>query len=97
MGRYCSDCTYLKSSDKKYDGCYKCTKVKKYMFGNTPACPKFDNAYSRRAYDKEKLYDLGVKTEKNSAFSDKPSSGILLLLFFLLVIIRLFIYFFLKY
>lgn len=81
MARYCSDCTYLKVDDKG-NGKYKCTKIKKDMFANTPACDKFGNAYARRSYDKEKYYDL-AKAAQNKTNSDP---GMLMLVAILLAI-----------
>lgn len=83
MARYCADCTYLKA-DSNGNGKYKCTKIKKDVLGCMPKCEKFEYAYSRKKYDREKYYDLG----KN--FVDKykgASPGSLLLLAIVLIII----------
>lgn len=69
MARYCSDCTNLKPGDKKCDGQYKCSKVGKYVLANMNACDKFSLAYSRRLYDREKLYDYA------KALQNKPSGA----------------------
>ncbi|MBR1817565.1 MAG: hypothetical protein IJ772_01825 [Bacilli bacterium] len=64
MSKYCSDCEYLKEKDKKCDGVYKCSKNKKYVNAHMPCCDKFSWSYSRSNEDKDKLYELGAKKEK---------------------------------
>ncbi len=84
MARYCSDCTYLNPKDKKCDGQYKCSKVKKHVLANMPACDKFGLAYARKSYEREKLYDYAKELE------NKPSGaepGTLLAVFIALVIL----------
>lgn len=74
MARYCSDCTFFNSKDKKdgVEGYCKCSKIKKNILANTPACEKFERAYSRKAYDCEKLYDSAKEAEKKSTGKDMP-------------------------
>lgn len=74
MARYCSDCSFFNPKDKKggVDGYCKCSKIKKYILANTPACEKFSKAYSRRAYDCEKLYDSANEAVKKSTGKDVP-------------------------
>ena len=70
MARYCSDCTYLNPNKCKNDnkGCYKCEKIGKFMMANTPACDKFCNAYARKNYEKEVLYDEAKYLENITSF-----------------------------
>lgn len=91
MARYCSDCTYFNPKDKKggVEGYCKCSKVKKYLLANQPACDKFGKAYSRRAYDCEKLYDSAKKA--SNAFSGKETPVIVpVLLLITLIILKIF-------
>ncbi len=59
MAKYCSDCTYLNPKDTKggNKGFCKCSKKKTHVLANMPRCEHFQEAYSRRWYDKEELYD----------------------------------------
>ncbi len=85
MARYCADCTYLKVDDKG-NGKYKCTKIKKDVLANMDACEKFEMAYARKRYDREKYYDLAKNiTEKYKGLEP----GTLLLIAFLLGLLLL--------
>jgi len=70
MAKYCSDCTYFNTKDKKAEGFCKCSKNKKHVLANGPRCDKFSEAYSRNWYEREKLYDDAIKTMNKF----KPSS-----------------------
>ena len=86
MARYCSDCTYLNPNKCKNDnkGCYKCEKIGKFMMANTPACDKFCNAYARKNYEKEVLYDEAKDLENNSTVSS-PIPLILILIIIIII------------
>ena len=86
---YCSDCEYLNDKKPKkggIDGCvYECKKLKKMVHGNF-SCDKFSKSYSRKYYDKDRIYTEGRK------FSDTPKGNpislvILLVLLLVLAII----------
>ncbi len=66
MAKYCSDCEFLKEKDKKCDGIYKCSKIKKYVNAHSPCCDKFSWDYGRSSADKDKLYEYGAKKEKET-------------------------------
>lgn len=65
---------FFNPKDKKdgVEGYCKCSKIKKYILANTPACEKFSKAYARRSYDCEKLYDSAKEAEKKSSGKDIP-------------------------
>lgn len=83
---YCSDCENLNTSKKKegsINGClYECKKLKKMVPGNY-TCDKFSKSYSRKYYDKNRIYSEG----KN--YSDAPKGSIGWLLFVLIILIVL--------
>lgn len=90
MARYCADCTYLKVNDKG-NGKYKCSKIKKDVLANMPRCEKFEMAYARKRYDREKYYDLAKNiTEKYKGASVGSLFLLALLLGFLLLICEIF-------
>ena len=89
MGKYCSDCANFNTKDKKAPGYCKCKKIKKYVFGNMPACKDFSKSYSRGWYEKEKLYDDGK--ESSNKWSGKETSILVpILLIILLIILKIF-------
>ena len=90
MGKYCADCTYFKTSEKKGEGVCKCTKNGKFMPGNAPRCDKFGEAYCRGWYEKEKLYDDGKKAA-NKPTPSNISTGTYLFFAIILVVIALLI------
>lgn len=87
MARYCSDCTNLKTSDKKCDGQYKCSKTKKYVLANMPACDKFGMAYARSRYDREKLYDYAKELEKKPSGAEPGTLAFIAVVLIILLII----------
>lgn len=84
--KYCSDCTYLNTSQKKGEGCYQCDKTGKKVFGNQEWCTDFETAYARSSSEKNKIYDDGKEAQKK-AESSGGSSGLLAALMVLLLII----------
>lgn len=92
MARYCSDCTYLDPQKKKdgIPGYCKCSKVKGFVLANKEACEKFENAYSRRSYDKEKLYDDAKESSNRSSGSNIPVG--FAIIFFIIAIIIFFVF-----
>ena len=89
MGRYCSDCINFNTKDKKVDGVCMCKKIKKHIPGNTPACDKFEKAYCRGWYEKEKLYDDG-KAAANKWSGNETSILVPIVLVIILIILKLF-------
>lgn len=90
MARYCSDCTYLdpdKPKSKGGKGCYKCSKKGKFMLANMQACDQFCNAYARKNYDKNKLYEEGKELSGNAPTKSNP--GTLLVFLIILIILAL--------
>lgn len=85
MARYCSDCTHLNPNEKK-GKVYKCELIGKHLPGNRPTCEKFANAYARRAYDKEKMYDEGKEAE-NESEPDKLGTGRIFIIIILVILI----------
>ena len=85
---YCSDCENLNTSKKKdgsIRGCmYECKKLKKMVPGNF-TCDKFSKSYSRKYYDKQRIYTEGRE------FSDsvKGNIGWLVAAIIILVILAL--------
>lgn len=83
---YCSDCENLNTSKKKegsISGCmYECKKLKKMVPGNF-TCDKFSKSYSRKYYEKDKIYNEGKD------FSDKAKGSIGWLTFLLILLIVL--------
>ena len=69
---YCSDCENLndkKSKQGGINGCvYECKKLKKMVPGNY-SCDKFSKSYTRKSYDKDRIYTEGRK------FSDSPKGN----------------------
>lgn len=74
MAKYCADCSNLDVKDKKGEGICKCKKIGKHVPANTPCCEKFQEAYTRRWYDREKLYD-DAKNTLNKPSDDNISVG----------------------
>lgn len=66
MAKYCADCEYINTSDKKCDGIYKCKKCKCYVSSCSGCCENFSESYSRNWYEKQKLYDLGKKKSQDT-------------------------------
>lgn len=95
MAKYCADCTYFNVKDKKAPGFCKCSKVKKHVLANNPRCDKFDEAYTRGWYDREKLYD-DAKETMNKPSGDKSSIGSSLALAIALVILAIIVNIFMK-
>ena len=83
MARYCSDCTNIDLKKKKGPGCYMCKKSKKYVLTNTYECEKFENAYARKSYEKEKLYDEA----KDFKEEDKDVPILLYIFIFIILLI----------
>ena len=83
---YCSDCENLNTSKKKegsISGCmYECKKLKKLVPGNF-SCDKFSKSYSRKSYDKDRIYTEGTK------FSDAPKGNPQTLFIYLIILIIL--------
>lgn len=83
---YCSDCEFLNDSKKKegtINGCmYHCKKLDKMVPGNF-SCDKFSKSYSRKYYDKQRIYTEGRK------FSDKgkDNSGFIAIVLIILIIL----------
>lgn len=91
MAKYCSDCTNFNTNKKKdgINGYCQCTKQKKFVLANMPACEKFGEAYSRRSYEKEKLYDDAKNA--TSKFSGKETSILVpIVLIILYIILKIF-------
>ncbi len=88
MANFCSDCANLDTKDKKVDGVYKCKKLKEYVPANTPACDKFEKAYSRGWYEKEKLYD-DAKESLNKWSGKETSILVPIALIMLLIVLKL--------
>ena len=100
MARYCSDCTYLQEDKEK--GGHKCTSKGKEAkaitkkidtssrYGNMDACGDFAEAYARRAYDKEKIYDEGK--EAQNAYKEDRSLPFQIILVIILAIVAFFYY-----
>ena len=59
MSKYCADCEYIDTTNKKCDGIYKCKQSKCYISSCNRCCDKFIETYMRSGYEKQKLYDLG--------------------------------------
>jgi len=95
MAKYCADCTYFNVKDKKAPGFCKCSKVKKHVLANNPRCEKFDEAYTRKWYDREKLYD-DAKETMNKPSSDKSSIGSSLAFAVFLIILAVIVNIFMK-
>lgn len=89
MGRYCSDCANFNPKNKKAPGICMCSKVKKHIPGHTPACDKFDKAYCRGWYEKEKLYDDG-KASANKWSGKETSILVPIFLIILYIILKIF-------
>ena len=83
---YCSDCENLNDSKKKdgsIRGCmYECKKLKKMVPGNF-TCDKFSKSYSRKEFDKRRIYTEG------RIYSDKVSGNPGWLLFFIILLVLL--------
>ena len=83
---YCSDCENLNTDKKKegsINGCmYECKKLKKMVPGNY-TCDKFVKSYSRKDYDKQRIYTEGRK------YSDDIKGNIGVLIFVLIALIIL--------
>ena len=83
---YCSDCDNLNDSKKKegsIKGCmYECKKLKKMVPGNY-SCDKFEKSYSRKLFDKQRIYTEGRE------FSDKTKGSVGWTLFLLIILIIL--------
>ena len=88
-GRYCSDCANFNPKNKKAPGICMCSKVKKHIPGHTPACDKFDKAYCRGWYEKEKLYDDG-KASANKWSGKETSILDPIFLIILYIILKIF-------
>lgn len=58
MAKYCSDCTYLNPNKIKDDKgyCY-CSKINKYVWANNERCDYFEQAYARKSFDCETIYN----------------------------------------
>ena len=60
----CSSCKYLKENDKKCGkqlGCiYYCSKMKKYVNGNS-CCNEYSEDCSRNTYKRNEIYRDGIK------------------------------------
>lgn len=89
MGRYCSDCIKLNPKDKKAPGICMCKNVKKHVPANTPACDKFEKAYCRGWYEKEKLYD-DAKESLNKWSGKETSILVPIILIIILIILKIF-------
>lgn len=93
MAKYCADCTYFMVKDKKGEGICKCKKNGKYMPANVERCQNFSEAYSRKWYDREKLYD-DAKATLNKPNPSNTSTGtylfFALILFIIAIIANLF-------
>lgn len=80
MGKYCSDCDYLNVKNSKCEGVYECKKTKEYTNACTVACQNFEKSYSRKAIDKQKLYDFGKETKNRSDSVSDPEVYLFLFL-----------------
>lgn len=88
MAKYCSDCTYFNTKDKKGEGFCKCSKNKKYVLANSPRCDKFSEAYSRKWYEREKLYDA-AKDTMNKYVPSKMSVGSYAIIAVILIVLAI--------
>lgn len=83
---YCSDCQNLNTSKKKEGsirGClYECKKLKKMVPGNF-TCDKYSKSYSRKYYDKDRIYTEG------RIYSDKAKGNVGWLTFILILLLVL--------
>ena len=66
MAKYCSDCEYINTSDKKKEGIYKCRVRKCYICSCDNSCDKFRETYAKTGYEKQKLYDLGKNVDEDT-------------------------------
>lgn len=92
MSKYCSDCTYLNPNKLKNDipgYCY-CSKIDKYVFAHCEGCEKFEEAYARRWYDREKIYDDGKDAENKVSSSEGSGIFLAVVLIILLFIFKIF-------
>lgn len=92
MARYCSDCTYLnpkKQKDNIPGYCY-CSKIKKHVLAHCEGCEKFEEAYARRWYDREKLYEEGKEAENKASSSESSGIFLAVILIILLFILKIF-------
>ena len=84
--KYCSDCEYLNTNKKKQGsirGCvYECKKLKKMVGGNF-SCDKFSKSYSRKYFDKQRIYTEG------RTYSDAPKGSVGTLVFVLVILLRI--------
>lgn len=93
MANFCSDCKYLDPEKKKdgIPGYCKCSKIKDFILANHDACEKFEKSYSRRSYDKEKLYDEAKESSNKSSSESNISIGFAIV-FFVVALIIFFIF-----
>ena len=90
MAKYCSDCTHFSVKDKKAPGYCKCKKVGKHVWANNEKCEKFEEAYTRKWYDREKLYDEAKETQNKSSDSNIPLVLVIVLII-IAIIVNIFI------
>lgn len=82
----CYDCCHLKFDNKK-DGkingaLYYCTKIKKYVHGNSEVCEKYQYDNLRKTYIKDQIYLDG----KNYYDDDTSVFSYIIILFLILII-----------
>ena len=99
MARYCSDCMYLEKDKEKGWVCKSKGSGAKAInkkietnarYGNMDACEDFAEAYTRRTYDRQVIYDEGK--EAKDKFKEDKSLPFQFLFIIILAIIAFFYY-----
>ena len=99
MAKFCSDCMWLEKDDKKGWVCNAKGPAAKAInkkietnarYGNMDACDDFAEAYTRRQYDRQVIYDEGK--EAKNAYKEDKSLPFQALFVIILAIIAFFYY-----
>ena len=85
--RFCSDCEFLNTKDKKKDGIYMCEKCKKYMNSSTDACDKFERDLSTNNWEKNDLYMKGRKLVVEDSYANQLWFWVLIFIIILMMAI----------
>lgn len=89
--RFCSDCEFLDTKDKKKDGIYKCKKIKDknkcYVNSSQDACDKFEKNYNTNNWEKNDIYMKGRKLVVEESYANQLWFWILLFIIAMMVII----------
>jgi hypothetical protein len=90
VSKYCSDCVNLDTNNAKCDGVYKCKLINDFTNTSNCSCEKFEKSYGRNSLEKQKLYDLGKKSNsKGEDISIEIYIFILILLIILAIIAKI--------